>query len=429
MVKIALLIAVSEYKSGLPPLPGSERDIEDMERVLKNRDLGKFDRVKSLLNPDVVTMQIEIENLFSLTRHKDDLVLLYFAGHGFPDSDNNNLFFATRETRKNKQGNFLIATAVSAQTIQHYMTLSPSKRQVVILDCCFSGAFAKGMLARGLNLIPIDIATQLGGEGRAVLTSSNSAQKSFEEGGAGIYTRYIVEGIETGAADTDNNGIITVAELHEYAKLKTHEARPDMKPQFFSVKEGYSIQLTKAPIGNYKLAYRKEIELWLQRRKGKLSKILINAFEEKRKKLGLSLEEAKEIMAKVLQPSRELEEKRLLYEQNFEEAIRLDFPVNQETREELRYLQQTLGLTNVDIASIEEKFNKWQFTNAEAYFDRGLENYKRKNYKRAISHYDQAIQLKPHYSVAYFNRGLAHYSLGNFQKAIEDYTEAIKINT
>ncbi|WP_392407414.1 caspase domain-containing protein [Chlorogloeopsis fritschii] len=226
MVKVALLIAVSEYEHGLPSLPGSKKDIQEMERVLRDRNMGEFDDVKPLLNPDLVTMQIEIERLFAEGRQKDDLVLLYFSGHGIRD-EHDNLYFATRNTRQNQQRDVLTATAVPAQTIQGFMNRSPSKRQVLILDCCFSGAFAKGLSAtgRGLNSVPIQIATLLGGEGRAVLTSSTETQESFEEGSVGIYTRFIVEGIETGAADTDKNGIITVEELHEYAKWKTQAAR------------------------------------------------------------------------------------------------------------------------------------------------------------------------------------------------------------
>jgi tetratricopeptide (TPR) repeat protein len=431
MVKVALLIAVSEYEHGLPSLPGSKRDIQEMERVLRDPNMGEFDDVKPLLNPDLVTMQIEIERLFAEGRQKDDLVLLYFSGHGFPD-EHDNLYFATRETRQNQQEEYLTATAVPAQTIQGFMNRSLSKRQVLILDCCFSGAFAQGLSAtgrRGSNSVPIPIETQLGGEGRAVLTSSTAKQWSFEEGGVGIYTRFIVEGIETGAADTDKNGIITVEELHEYAKWKTQAARSDMKPNFFPVKEGYAIRLAKAPIGDYKLTYRKEVELWAQRRQGKFSSILLSALEENRKKLGLSLEEAEEIMAEVLQPTQEFQEKRLLYEQNFEEAILLDFPVNEEIRDELRYLQQILGLRDIDVASIEDKFNERKFTSAETYFDRGLKNYEKKNNEGAIRNYTKAIQLKPNYSVAYFNRGLAYHNLGNYQAAIEDYTEAIRINS
>lgn len=113
-----------------------------------------------------------------------------------------------------------------------------SKRQVVILDCCFSGAFAEGLLAKDDG--GVDVKNQLGGEGRAVLTSSTSTQYSFEQQGSdlSIYTHYLIEGISTGVADQDKDGMVSVDELHEYATAKVQEAAPAMKPEIYAVKEG-----------------------------------------------------------------------------------------------------------------------------------------------------------------------------------------------
>ena len=81
MAKVALLIGVSEYELGLSSLPAATKDVEALCRVLKDPDLGGFDEVKSLINPKLEAMQDEIETLFT-GRAKDDLVLLYFSGHG-----------------------------------------------------------------------------------------------------------------------------------------------------------------------------------------------------------------------------------------------------------------------------------------------------------------------------------------------------------
>ncbi|WP_062293424.1 hypothetical protein [Nostoc piscinale] len=93
--------------------------------------------------------------------------------------------------------------------------------QVVILDCCFSGAFADGLTVKGDETV--DIQSQLGGKGRAVLTASTSTQYALEQQGEdlSVYTRFIVEGIETGAADIDNDGLISTDELHRYAQKKS----------------------------------------------------------------------------------------------------------------------------------------------------------------------------------------------------------------
>src|SRR6476646_8558233 len=99
MAKIALLIGVSEYEPGLNPLPAAVKDIEALRRVLQDPDMGDFNELKSLKNPEPQTMQYEIEALFS-ERTKEDLILFYFSGHGIKD-DTGNLYFATRATKKN----------------------------------------------------------------------------------------------------------------------------------------------------------------------------------------------------------------------------------------------------------------------------------------------------------------------------------------
>jgi len=64
--------------------------------------MGAFDEVKMLANPEAHTMQLEIETLFDV-RAKDDLVLLFFSGHGVLDADGA-LYFASRNTRKMSMG-------------------------------------------------------------------------------------------------------------------------------------------------------------------------------------------------------------------------------------------------------------------------------------------------------------------------------------
>ena len=247
MAKIALLIGVSEYEPGLNPLPAAVRDVEALQKVLLNPAIGGFAEsdVVLLKNPDQSTMALAIETLFT-GRSKDDLVLLFFSGHGIKD-DAGRLFLTTRGTRKTLQGDLIRSTAVQFSFIQDSMSRSRSKRQVVILDSCFSGAFAEGLSAKDDGTL--DIRSQLGGEGRAILTSSSSTQYSFEHEGSelSLYTRFLIEGIETGAADTDEDEVVSIDELHEYASRKVKEIKPELKPAIFAIREGFKIRLTKVP--------------------------------------------------------------------------------------------------------------------------------------------------------------------------------------
>ncbi|MEH1770186.1 caspase, EACC1-associated type [Nostoc sp.] len=351
MAKMALAIGVSDYEPGLTPLPGATRDIEAMQRVLQHPDIGGFDDVKTLSNPEPLVMQEAIETLFS-SRTKDDLVLLFFSGHGIKD-DNGKLYLATRITRKNPQGELIRATAVPASFVQDIMSNSRSQRQVVILDCCFSGAFAEGWLAKDDG--SVDVKKQLGGEGRAVLTSSTSTQYSFEQEGSDLstYTRYLVEGIATGVADLDSDGVVSIDELHEYAKGKVQEAAPAMKPEIYAVKQGYKIRISQAPTEDPKLRYRKEVEHFASR--GVISAVGRNVLDALRNGLGLLPEDSAAIENEVLKPYQEYQKRLQNYEQVLVEAIGREHSLSSDTQNELKRLQRVLKLRDEDIAQIEAK--------------------------------------------------------------------------
>ena len=94
----------------------------------------------------------------------------------------------------------------------------------------------------------MNLQTQLGGKGRAVLTSASAVNYSFEqaESGLSIYTQYLVEGLRTGRADLNEDGWISVGELHEFVKGKVQEVAPAMQPKIYAMEEGYQIRLAKA---------------------------------------------------------------------------------------------------------------------------------------------------------------------------------------
>lgn len=239
--KVALLIGVSEYGEGLPTLSAAPKDVAALQRVLENSEMAGFNQVKSLINPGLVEMQDAILELFSQCA-KEDLLLLYFSGHGITD-DMNHLYLANHQTSKD---NFR-ARAVPASFIQQESLNCYTRRQVIILDCCYSGAFKEGWQVKAAG---VDLRKELGAEGRVVLTSSTATQTSFqqEEADLSLYTQYLVEGIETGAADADHDGNIFVHDLHDYAKAKVQEAKPNMKPEIILDQEGYKILLSKAPM-------------------------------------------------------------------------------------------------------------------------------------------------------------------------------------
>ncbi len=359
MVKVALLVGVSEYQSGFNPLPSAIEDIKAMKKVLQEK--GEFFEVTTLDNPDPYAMQSAIYSLFA-NGTSEDLVLFYFSGHGIKDH-RRKFYLTTSKTTKDKQRIIVPPTAVAASYLQDQMTDSRSERQVIIIDCCYSGAIAQGLTVKGEQ--EIDIQAELGGKGRAILTSSNSTQESYIQDGSklSIYTHYLVEGIETGAADLDEDGNISVDELHEYTSKRVQEASPAMTPKFYPVEEGYKIYLARSPIDDPKLKYRKEVERIVKEDEGDIDFITgeidyLNrvCLDELCSNLGLSAEEAEQIEIEVMQPLRQRQQKLQRYEEVFSEAIKKLFPLTNGDHQKLKRIQEFLGLRDEDIATIEARF-------------------------------------------------------------------------
>ena len=351
MAKVALLIGVSEYEPGLDPLPGAVRDIKAMRQVLQHSEMGGFDEVKTLSNPNSLVMQEAIESLFA-NRTETDLVLLFFSGHAVKD-ERGNLYFATRSTLKSPKGELVKPTAVAASFLHDIMSNSGCNHQVVILDCCFSAALAPGMTANARG--SVDIKTQLGGQGRVLLTSFTSTQYSFSQNSSdlSVYTRYLVEGIQKGTADLDGDGWISVDELHNYANRKVQEAAPAVKPEFYSLVEEQKIILAKAQINDPGLEYRKEAERRLSH--GNISPVDRYVLNTLAWGLGLTTEERAAIEAEVLKPHQEYQEKLQRYARAFMKALQRCNPLSAQAREELTYLREFLGLRDEDVAPIEEQ--------------------------------------------------------------------------
>ncbi len=99
--------------------------------------------------------------------------------------------------------------------------------------------------------------------------------------------------------------------------------------------------------------YREEVDRRSSSR-GDITVVGRRILEELRVSLELLPEESDAIEDEVLNPYRKYREKGERYEQSLQEAMQQEYPFSAETREELKRLQQVLGLTDEDAARIEE---------------------------------------------------------------------------
>ena len=356
----ALLIGISSYGEGLAPIPSARLDVEALSAVLRDPELGGIppERLRLLTDPDRTEMEIEIESFYA-NKQPDDLLVLYFSGHGFRDEADRQLLLSTRQSRRvsvDGKSRVQVATTLPASIVRRHMERSRSTRQVVILDCCFSGAFAEGMAAKDAGTLPIE--ALLGGKGRAVLTSSDAIETSRapEDGeGLSLYTRFLVEGIQTGAADRQGRGFLEAEDLHHYTLSRVLEAAPRMTPQFFPTKEGHRIRVCQVR-RDPSVGYRRKVRELAEKRQGVLTSVGRAILEDLRKELGLAAEAAARIEAEVLRPFAEYQEKLALYREALREQLQAHGPsggaLPEQDREELQELEQRLKLRPADVAAI-----------------------------------------------------------------------------
>ena len=231
--RFALVIANDEYEDeSLSKLIAPKFDAYALAEVLGDPGTCNF-TVQLVLNKKSHIVNQYIEAFFE-DRKRDDLLLLYFSGHGIKDEDGR-LYFATPNTKRKR----LLSTAVSASFVNDLMRKTRSRSQILLLDCCYSGAFAKGMISKSSSAIGTNKHFQ--GRGRVVLTASDSMQYAFEEDkiveigtSNSIFTSAIVEGIRTWEADSNNDNRISVHELYDYIEGYVQERTPNQQPVMWS---------------------------------------------------------------------------------------------------------------------------------------------------------------------------------------------------
>ncbi|MBV9088958.1 MAG: caspase family protein [Mycobacteriaceae bacterium] len=228
--RLALIVATYEYDDQeLGKLTAPRHDAEELADVLGNPSIGAFE-VTTLINESRQTVGEKIGEFYNQAR-PNDLTLLYFSGHGLKD-DSGKLYLAMKDTHLNNKR----WTAVTADQVDESLGESASKQKIVILDCCYAGAFPFGTVTKSDDTV--HAVEKLAGTGRFVLTASDATQFAFEgdrlrsgDAQPSIFTRHLIEGLRDGAADSDLDGDITVDELYEYVYQKVSEERPQQRPK------------------------------------------------------------------------------------------------------------------------------------------------------------------------------------------------------
>ncbi|HWS38625.1 MAG TPA: AAA domain-containing protein [Actinoplanes sp.] len=224
MGRYALLIGTASYDADpqLTGLPSVRNDVHQMKAILDQA--GRFDDVAHYLDVTANEFVKRVEDFYD-ARKRGDLALFYFSGHGIKHADNQSVFLAARDSVTAG----LHATALDTDgQLRHLLNHTKASHKVVLLDCCFSGAFSpRARLSGGMRAEPRRGRHE---EGTFILTSSTHQQASKVQGPdePSVFTEVLLNGLRGGAA-AGPDGWLTTSELSRYAMTEMAR-RPKQTP-------------------------------------------------------------------------------------------------------------------------------------------------------------------------------------------------------
>jgi uncharacterized caspase-like protein len=224
----AVVIGVSEYQDNrIPGLRYGERDAQTLYQWLTAADGGRFapDDTKLLLGREATLRNMkEALNEWLRRAQPEDLVLIYFSGHGAPESPDHseNLFLLPYDTDSDK----IASTAFPMWDIETALKRFIQARKVVVItDACHAGGVGDAYAGRkGISIEDNRVNQGLQSlasvnDGVAVITSAGSRQLSQESerwgNGHGVFTYCLLKGLQ-GGADYNKTGRVTLGELIPY---------------------------------------------------------------------------------------------------------------------------------------------------------------------------------------------------------------------
>ena len=225
-----VVIGIGKYEdSSIPILKYAKDDAIEIYNILTDPKYGNFpeENIRLLLDEQATLTEIKSAMGTFLARQagKDDIVCIFFAGHGSPEldptgktDDNLEKFIVPYDAKKDD----LYSSGLSMDDIKKIYERIESKSIISFIDSCYSGeaggrTFARGGFTAKNITISDKFLDQLSGEGRIIITASKPDELSLEadELKHGIFSYYLAEGLK-GKADLDEDGVVTIDELYRY---------------------------------------------------------------------------------------------------------------------------------------------------------------------------------------------------------------------
>jgi hypothetical protein len=205
--RFALIIGSNNGGKDRTLLRYATKDAVSFSHVMKEMGAVREENLILLLNPEVVEVRDQFENIRSRVetyRQKPGRkeLIFYYSGHS------------------DEEGLLLSGNHLSYSALRQIISVIQADVRVAILDSCSSGVFTrtKGVIRRPPFLL--DSANEM--KGYAFLTSSseNEAAQESDNIRASFFTHFLISGLR-GAADTSRDGLVTLNEAYSFSFNET----------------------------------------------------------------------------------------------------------------------------------------------------------------------------------------------------------------
>ncbi len=220
----ALVVGISRYQhagmNGLGNLQYADGDAKDVARALEG--LGwSHSHVKLLTDEQATRREVQIALESWLTKAgKDDVVLLFWAGHAFPSpEDPEKIYFVCHDTDV-----AIPATGYRMDHVTHALAELRCRNVVVLADTCHAGK----LLARGardvaaLPYVEMLRREQKVPRGWIIMVGADTDRSAIEHStwSHGAFTHCLLQGMGGGADGHENagekDGLVTMGELRSF---------------------------------------------------------------------------------------------------------------------------------------------------------------------------------------------------------------------
>lgn len=222
----AVVVGVSDYvhaEEGIPRLTYAHQDAIAFAEQLRSPSFGGGIPPEQLLllTDHNATIGSVRQGLFEFLAQagRDDLVIVYFAGHGLPDPLRpQDTYLLLHDTHPEH----LVTTGLSMDEVRRAFDRVAAERVVLFADACHSAAIAlPGVATRAVEDNRVHtFLTELArsGRNRVVVTSSDTDEVSFEGArwGHGVFTWALLEALREGDADRD--GVVRLGEAIDHLR-------------------------------------------------------------------------------------------------------------------------------------------------------------------------------------------------------------------